>query len=267
LTDIRNNAEGNGRSRPLAAVVLAAGEGTRMPGNRAKVVYEVAGEPIVRWVVQAVREVNARPIVLVVGHRADEVRAVFRGDDDVVYAVQDRRLGTGHATGCARAPLSGFTGDVLVLAGDGPLIRPETIQTLVEHHRASGAGVTLATATVDDPTGYGRVIRDGEGRFVAIVEHANATEAQRAIREIYPSYACFDAQLLFSMLETLTPDESSGEYRITDVPALIRSQGGAVELVDGFPPEDVLSINTPRQLEEVDAILSLRMAARVEEPT
>ena len=150
---------------------------------------------------------------------------------------------------------------MLVLAGDGPLIRAETIRTLVDHHRSHGAAATLATATVEDPAGYGRVVRDTQGRFEAIVEHADADEAQRRLREIYPSYACFDAQLLFDVLATLPPDRASGEYRITDVPGVLRQRGHTVELVNGLPPQDVLSVNTPQQLREVDEILTCRLEA------
>ena len=247
-------------SRPLAAVILAAGKGTRMPGDGPKVAREVAGRPMIRWVVDAVRDVGARPIVLIVGHGADRVRGVFRGNDgDLVTVVQDQQLGTGHATACAAEALAGFDGDVLVLAGDGPLIRAETIRTLVERHRASGAAGTLATSTVADATGYGRIIRDADGRLEAIVEHAAATDKQRAIREIYPSYACYDAKLLFEMLSRLVADGATGEIRITDVPAQLKADGHDVELVDGFPPQDVLSINTPEQLDQVGVILSRRL--------
>jgi bifunctional UDP-N-acetylglucosamine pyrophosphorylase/glucosamine-1-phosphate N-acetyltransferase len=241
-------------------VILAAGKGTRMPGDGPKVTREVAGRPMIRWVVEAVRDVGARPIVLVVGHGAEYVREVFRGDDgDLVSVVQEQQLGTGHATACARNALAGFDGDVLVLAGDGPLIRAETIRTLVDRHRDSGAAGTLATSTVEDATGYGRIVRGDDGRFEAIVEHASATDTQREIREIYPSYACYDAQLLFATLARLDADEASGELRVTDVPAMLKADGHDVELVDGFPPQDVLSINTPEQLDEVGEILSRRL--------
>jgi bifunctional UDP-N-acetylglucosamine pyrophosphorylase/glucosamine-1-phosphate N-acetyltransferase len=240
-------------------VILAAGKGTRLPGARSKVVYEVGGRPMIWWVVEAVRAAGARPIVLVVGHGADAVRAVFAGEDDIAYAVQTEQLGTGHATACAKSALAGFTGDVLVLAGDGPLIQAATIDALVRRHRKTAAAATLATATVDDPTGYGRIVRDEAGHFRAIVEHASADDAERCIREVYPSYACFDAGLLFAVLGQLVPDEASGEYRITDIPPLLKAGGHVVELVDGFPPEEVLSINTAEQLRQVDAILSSRV--------
>ncbi|UCD76653.1 MAG: NTP transferase domain-containing protein [Phycisphaerales bacterium] len=245
--------------RPLAAIILAAGKGVRMNSDLPKVVHEVAGRPIVWWVVDAVRKAGANPIVLVVGHGGEHVRAIFEDDDDDIrYVLQDRQLGTGHATLCAQEALAEFEGDVLVLAGDGPLIRPKTIEVMHEAQRAARAAATLATSVIEDPTGYGRVIRGSDGRFQEIVEHKNATPEQRAIHEIYPSYACFDANRLFAMLRQLEPNELAGEYYLTDIPALLRDGGEVVELVDAVPPEDVLSINTPQQLAEVDAILTAR---------
>lgn len=248
-------------SRPLAAVVLAAGKGKRMNSDLPKVVHHVAGHPMVWWVVQAVRQSGAAPIVLVVGHGANFVREAFAIDDrDLMFAVQEDQLGTGHATLCARPALDDFDGDVLVLAGDGPLIRPATIERMREIHARTGAAATLATSVIDDPTGYGRVVRDADGRFLRIVEHRNASDDERTIREIYPSYALFDAEALFSMLEALEPDAASSEYYVTEVPAQLASRGFRVEVVEAVPPEDVLSVNTPEQLAEVDSILTRRLA-------
>lgn len=257
-------------TRPLAAIVLAAGKGTRMQSDLPKVVHPVAGEPMVRWVVEACRTAGASPIVLIVGHRSEDVEAVFEGDrDDLLMARQDEQLGTGHAARCAEASLrdAGFLdggGDVLVLAGDGPLIRASTIEIMHRRHVGAGAAGTLATSVIEDPTGYGRIVRDANGRFEAIVEHKNATDEQRAIREVYPSYACFDVAKLFDCLGRLEPDELSGEYYVTDVPAMLRDRGETVEVVDAVPPEDVLSINTPVQLAEVDRIMRERLGLPVE---
>ncbi|MHC4947588.1 MAG: NTP transferase domain-containing protein [Planctomycetota bacterium] len=254
------------RDPRLAAVILAAGKGTRMNSDLPKVVHEVAGRPMLWWVVDAVRRAGAARIVIVVGHEADRVRAVHAGDDaDLRYVVQAEQLGTGHATACAEAALADFDGDVLVLAGDGPLIRPETIATMLERHRATGAVGTLATAIIDDPAGYGRVVRDADGRFHAIVEERDADETQRRIREVYPSYAVFDRDALFAELHGLEPNDASGEYYVTDVPARLRDAGRRVEVVEAVPSEDVLSINTPRQLAEVGAILAARHAATATE--
>lgn len=245
--------------RSVAAVVLAAGKGTRMGGDLPKVAFEVADRPIVNWVADALRQAGVQRVLLVVGYKADHVRSLFDGDPDIEFVEQHEQLGTGHAVLCCREALDGFEGDLVVLAGDGPLIRSTTIDTLLETHRNAGAAATLATSVIDDPTGYGRIVRDADGRFEAIVEHKNASEAVRAIHEVYPSYACFDAKALLDSLSVLPADEVSGEYYLTEVPAMLHADGSVVEVVDAVPPEDVLSINTPEQLAEVDAILRARL--------
>ena len=235
-----------------------------MGSDLPKVVLEVAGKPIIWWVVQAVRELGAELIVLVIGRGGEKVREVFAGDDhDIKYVLQEEQKGTGHATNCARELLKDFTGDVFVLGGDGPLIRSFILQQMLEQQRSKQAAATLATSSIDDPTGYGRIIRDVNGNFEAIVEHSNTTPNQQLINEIYPSYACFDSQLLFETLEQLEPNKVSGEYYVTDVPTMLRQKGKTIELVQGVPSEDVLSINTPQQLAEVESILNNRSLEEV----
>lgn len=250
--------------RPLAAIILAAGKGTRMKSDLPKVAHPVADHPMVWWVVRAVRETGANPIVIVVGYGADVVREIFKGDDaDLRFVTQHEQLGTGHATDCARDVLANFIGDVLVLAGDGPLIRAATIRTMCDRQREADAVATLATSVIDDPTGYGRIVRDADGGFVEIVEQKNATEEQKAIHEVYPSYACFDNGALFECLRTLKPNEVTGEYYVTDVPMMMRAAGLRIEVVDAVPSEDVLSINTLEQLADVDAILRERLETQL----
>ena len=242
--------------RPVAAVILAAGRGTRMQSDLPKVAHEVADRAMVWWVVDAVRRIGATPIILVVGHGHNHVEEIFVGDDeDLRYVMQHEQLGTAHAVDCARSELQGFDGDVLVLCGDGPLIRPTTLDTLLSLHQTSHADATLATSVISDPTGYGRIVRDANGRFEAIVEHKNASNEQRAIHEINPSYYAFRADALLRGLSNVDRNELSGEYYLTDVPGILRNTGGTVELIDAVPPEDVLSINTLEQLADVDAIL------------
>jgi bifunctional UDP-N-acetylglucosamine pyrophosphorylase/glucosamine-1-phosphate N-acetyltransferase len=248
----------------LASIILAAGKGTRMNSDLPKVAHPVAGRPMVLWVAEACAEVGCEKIVVVVGHHQEVVRGIFEDwpadGPTIEFAVQQPQLGTGHAVQCAAPMAAEFPGDVLVLAGDGPLIRAETLDRLIRTHRAAKAGATLATARIDDPTGYGRIVRDGAGRFAAIVEHKNCTPAQLAITEVNPSYYCFGARELFDALGRITRDERSGEFFLTDVPALLLTEGKRVEVVDAVPAEDVLSINTPAQLAEVDAILRRRVS-------
>lgn len=248
-----------------AAIILAAGKGTRMQSDLPKVAHEVAGAPMVRWVADACESAGCGRLVVVVGHRQEVVRAIFEGAESgeqrIEFAVQDRQLGTGHAVMCAQPLLHGFTGDVLVLAGDGPLIRPGTLTTLMDLRRRTGAACAMATAVLDDPSGYGRIVRGAGGAFEAIVEEKNATPAQKAVREVNPSIYCFEAPALFDALADVQRNEVSGEYYITDVPGLLLARGRRVEVVDALPSQDVLSINTPEQLEEVDGILRRRAAS------
>lgn len=259
----------NSRQQPArqapSAIILAAGLGKRMNSDLPKVLHEVGGRPMVCAVVDACREAGCRRIVLVVGHKQELVRAVFAGQRDVEFAVQDRQLGTGHATKYAEALFEAEKREpgnaVFVLAGDGPLIRAHTLAAMLERHRTTGALCTLASSVIDDPTGYGRIVRDSAGRFVGIVEHKDCTPAQLAIREVYPSYAVFDAPTLFAELAALKPNERAGEYFITDVPSSLLAKGQRVEVIPAVPPEDVLSINTPDQLAEVDRIYRARGSA------
>lgn len=230
-----------------------------MKADLPKVVHEVGGRPMVCAVVETCRAAGCDPIVVVVGYRHELVRRALAGTD-VHFALQEPQLGTGHAVQCAEPGLQGFEGDVFVLCGDGPLIRPETLSTLLERHRSTGASATLATAIIDDPTGYGRIVRDGAGRFRGIVEHRNATPEQRAIREVNPSYYCFRREDLRSALGDVPRNEATGEYYLTDVLGLLLARGRRVEVVPSVPPEDVLSINTPEELAVVDRIYRHRRA-------
>lgn len=241
------------------AVILAAGKGTRMKSDLPKVVHPVAGRPMVEWVVDACRDAGFTRVILVVGHKQEVVRAVFEGQRDIAYAEQIEQRGTGHAVQCALDHLRRVDGEAVVLAGDGPLVRASTLAAVLRKHREAHAAATIATSVVDDPAGYGRIVRDASGRFAAIVEDKDATEAQRAIREINPSIYCFDASLLVASLPRLRNDNAKGEYYLTDIPGMLRDEGRVVEVVDAMPPEDVLSINTPEQLAEVDAILRARL--------
>lgn len=248
----------------ISAIIMAAGKGTRMKSDLPKVVFPIGGRPMVCAVVDACRAAGVGRIVVIVGHKQELVREALSGYD-VEYVVQDQQLGTGHAVMCAAGPFAPGKADqaspVLVLCGDGPLIRESTIRQMVERHTGTKAAATLATSVIDDPTGYGRIVRDDAGKFVAIVEHKSATEAQRLIREVNPSYYCFEVGALFRALKRVTRNALTGEYYITDVPELLLAEGKRVEVIDAVPPEDVLSINTPEDLAKVDAIYLARQAS------
>ncbi|MHB1158484.1 MAG: sugar phosphate nucleotidyltransferase [Phycisphaerales bacterium] len=250
----------------LDAIILAAGKGTRMNSDLPKVLHPVADRPMVQWVIDACRQVGARKIAVIIGHHAELVRQTLAGQppeaDDLVFVEQTQQLGTGHAVLQAAGVFAGRRdNDVFVLCGDGPLIREQTLDQLLKIHRTSGAAATLATAMLDDPTGYGRIVRDAGGRFQAIVEQKDADNEQRRIREVNPSYYCFKSGALFDALPAVGKANAKGEYYLTDVLPLLAGRGGKIEVVDAVPAEDVLSINTPEQLAEVDAIMRSRLEA------
>jgi len=244
-----------------SAIILAAGKGTRMGGDLPKVLHEVAGRPMVCWVVDACKAAGCAKVVVVVGYKAELVREALADEPGCVFVEQTEQLGTAHAAQMARPVYMGVEDHpVFVLAGDGPLIRAATLAQLLRAHRDAGAVCSLATSVIDDPTGYGRIIRDADGRFTGIVEHKDATDAQRAIREVNPSYYCFSSATLFDAIGRVRNNNTQGEYYITDLPALLLAEGQTVTVADAVPPGDVLSINTPEQLAEVDAILRARLA-------
>ncbi|MEL7472276.1 MAG: NTP transferase domain-containing protein [Planctomycetota bacterium] len=238
---------------------MAAGKGTRMKSDLPKVVHPVGDRPMVCAVVDACLAAGCDRIVVIVGYKQELVREALTGYDAVEYVVQDEQLGTGHAVQCARSAFEpAFEGDCFVLAGDGPLIRAETLDTLLARHREAGAGASLATSVIADPTGYGRIVRDASGTFAAIVEQKNASPEQLEIREVNPSYYCFRTRDLFRALERVERNELTGEYYVTDAPSLLMDEGQRVEVIDAVPPEDVLSINTLEQLADVDRVFRQR---------
>jgi len=248
----------------LVAIILAAGQGKRMGSDLPKVAHEVAGAPMVSWVARACREAGCVRSIVVVGHRQEVVRRIFDEAEasmgEIEFVVQEDQRGTGHAVGCAAASLSEFAGDVIVLAGDGPLVRPKALVDLVERHRRERASATLATVVVDDPAGYGRILRDSEGRFTGVVEDKNATPQERKIHEVNPSVYCFRAVDLFATLDRVPRNEASGEYYLTDVPALLKAQSKRIDAVNSLRPDEALSVNTLDQLKQVDQMLRSRLA-------
>ncbi len=268
MNNIRHSTSDIRHSSTPHAIILAAGLGKRMGGDQPKVVFPIGGEPMVRWVVRACEEAGVSRVIVVVGHKGEQVRAALSGFKSVVFVEQHERLGTGHATQQASSHFDAAKPvDVFVLAGDGPLIRAATLRKLLEVHRATDAAATLATALLDDPTGYGRVIRDAAHGFEAIVEQKDATPAQLAVREVNPSYYCFRSDALFEALSMVRNDNKQGEYYLTDAPGILKQRGRTVSVVDAVPAQDVLSINTLEQLAAVDRVFRRRRIEPSSAPT
>ena len=246
-------------SNNLRAIILAAGKGERMGSDLPKVMHPVAGKPIVEWVIAACREVGVAEITVVVGYGGDIVRDALANTPNITFVHQAEQLGTGHAVDMARACFAASPdATTFVLCGDGPLIRASTLQALLDTHTQTNAAGTLATAVIPNPKGYGRIVRSEAGAFERIVEHKDATEEQRSIPEVNPSYYCFNAGHLFGQLARISNDNAGGEYYLTDVFQLMLDANQHVGVVDAVPPEDVLSINTMSDLEEVERYLLAR---------
>ncbi|MEW6541653.1 MAG: bifunctional UDP-N-acetylglucosamine diphosphorylase/glucosamine-1-phosphate N-acetyltransferase GlmU [Bacillota bacterium] len=238
----------------LAAVVLAAGKGTRMKSRRPKVLHHVAGRPMVAHVIEAVREAGAHRIIVITGYGHDEVAAVVNelGGETVV---QEPQLGTAHAVLQAEERLAGHWGHVLVVCGDTPLLRADTLSGLVARHRDSGAAATVLTAFLGDPTGYGRVIRDPAGRFIRIVEQADGTPEELAVREISTGVFCFTAGGLFECLRGISADNRQGEYYLPDALAVYLDKGFLIGTCPVADPVEIYGINDRRQLAEAERLV------------
>jgi bifunctional UDP-N-acetylglucosamine pyrophosphorylase / glucosamine-1-phosphate N-acetyltransferase len=245
------------------AIILAAGHGKRMRSDKAKVLHEVCGQPMIRYVVDAVRKAGAKTIVVVVGYGADQVRAALDDESDILFATQDRQLGTGDAVRACRPLLGDFRGPALVLVGDEPLIRPEPLADLLARREAEDAACLLGTAIVPDPTGFGRILRDGAGRFLRIVEERDCSPEERAIREVNPSCYAFELPGLWDALERLDTGNAQGEYYLTDAPDLLQSMGRKVVALPCLEPDDILGVNTRQHLAQAHALLQSRIQNRL----
>jgi bifunctional UDP-N-acetylglucosamine pyrophosphorylase/glucosamine-1-phosphate N-acetyltransferase len=245
----------------LKAVILAAGKGTRMNSDLPKVVHKCMGQTMVHHVIKAAKDAGASDVCVIVGYKANDVKhAIY---DIVEYAEQKEQLGTGHAVKCA-SDFIGKSGDTLVLCGDTPLITGETLAHLVEIHRKLSNGVTVLSAVVDDPTGYGRIVRDENNGFVKIVEQKDATEDEKAIHEINSGMYVFNSEALSMALDMLNNNNAAGEYYLTDTIAFIKKIGLRVSAlaVTGDDVNQIRGVNTQEQLAEVEEIMRRRVTIR-----
>lgn len=249
----------------LTAIILAAGRSTRMKSKRSKVLHDICGKPMLQFVLEACFGAGCQRVLCVVGHGKDEVIAQFGRDKRITFVEQTEQLGTGHAARVCEPHLKDFHGDVLILAGDGPLITAGVLQTLVKAHHDDHAAASMATAVLDDPFGYGRIIRDDAGEFVEIIEQADATDEQREIREVFPSIYCVKSSELLFALSQIKNENKKREYYLTDIYGILRAAGKKVTAVQAVAAEEVLAINTREQLAQVDAIMQDRIQRQLRE--
>jgi UDP-N-acetylglucosamine diphosphorylase/glucosamine-1-phosphate N-acetyltransferase len=231
----------------IAIIVMAAGKGTRMKSDLPKVLHEIAGKPMLLHVLETAGKLKPEKVVVILGHGRELVSQVIE-NAGVEIAVQDPPMGTGHAVMQAEAALNGFTGDVVILSGDVPLLSLGSLRRMVEYHRESKAGITVASTIAPNPFGYGRIVRDQQGRFLRIVEEKDATDKEREIDEINSGLYCVRCKSLFSALHRTRNDNAKGEYYLTDVISILREDGEAVEAVKIADFAEVQGINTQEDL-------------------
>jgi bifunctional UDP-N-acetylglucosamine pyrophosphorylase / glucosamine-1-phosphate N-acetyltransferase len=239
-----------------AAVVLAAGKGTRMKSDLPKVLFPVLGRPMIHWVLDALENAGIHRIIVVVGYRAEDVQQeLSQRRNPVEFALQAEQLGTGHAVQMCRELLQSHTGPVLVVAGDSPMIQTSSVRALLDAFSAQPYSCLLGTLRKDDPHGLGRIVRGADGRFQRIVEQKDATPAQLAIKEVNMSTYLFDNQALLNSLAQLQNNNAQGEFYLTDCPAILLADDKLVDAIPVLEPCEALSINTIDELAAVEAMM------------
>ena len=240
----------------FAVIVLAAGEGTRMQSQQPKVLHRIAGMPMALHVIQTAQRLGPRQLVAVVGHDAETVRTSL--GPELTYVEQAEQLGTAHAVQQAKGQITHGIEAVMVLYGDTPLIKADTLTAMLEQHAARRPAITMLTTYLEDPTGYGRIVRDSNNRVVGIIEEAVANDEQKAIREANPGFYVFDADWLWSGLKKIKKSPV-GEYYLTDLVEVAIADGRAVEPLVASDPQETLGINTRVHLAEAEAVVRDRI--------
>lgn len=255
--------------RPLTVLILAAGLGTRMRSDLAKVLHKLDGRPLINHVCRTAIALAPETIYVVIGHQGEEVKAAVLDELDgqsVVFVKQEQQLGTGDAVNAARSHLEKSESTLVVLSGDVPMIRPETLAALVQqHHRhgEEGAVCTILSVRLNDPAGYGRIVRDEGGSFERIVEQKDANDDERLIDEINSGIYCFDSRKLYSALSAVKNNNSQGEYYLTDVPELLRKAGEDVAIFQFNDAQEIEGINNRVQLADLERMLRRRTISRL----
>jgi UDP-N-acetylglucosamine diphosphorylase/glucosamine-1-phosphate N-acetyltransferase len=240
----------------LAVVILAAGLGTRMKSDQAKVLHKILGRPMVLYVVDVAVKTAGENVVLVVGHQADEVRRRVSAHARVRYALQEQQLGTGHAVTCALNETPAACRTLVILCGDVPSIKTNTIERLIGDHQKHRRDVTVLAVAVEDPTGYGRIVMNAKREVVGIVEEADATEDQKRIRIINTGIYCVERDFLDRALNKLTVDNAQGEYYLTDIVAIGKREGRQVGALIAEDPQEFRGVNSQEDLAAVEALMA-----------
>jgi UDP-N-acetylglucosamine diphosphorylase/glucosamine-1-phosphate N-acetyltransferase len=245
----------------LAAVILAAGKGKRMKNpERAKVMFEINGKPMIDYVVSLALSVHSDRIVLIVGHQKQSVIDLIRNDfqeynERITFAHQDEQLGTGHAVMQTESILKDFIGDVLILSGDVPLLSKNTVDKFIEFHKSGNFDASLISAFFDDPSGYGRIIRDNDGNFIDIIEHKDSDGEQRKIKEINSGIYLINGKYLFDALKTINADNAQQEYYLTDVFYYFKNKGFKIGAMPVENNPEITGVNSVEQLSQLEKLM------------
>ena len=235
------------KDKEFYALILAAGKGTRMKSDLAKVLHSIEGKPLLYYVLEAARGAGAEKIVVIIGHQAQKVGEEFIGSG-CVFVEQNPQLGTGHAVLQARPELGDYQGLTVILCGDVPLLKPATIKNLIKDHIAAGACVTVLTTALPDPRGYGRILKNDDGNIIKIVEQNDATDAEKKITEINKGIYCVNTPFLFSALEKINNNNKQKEYYLTDIIEITCQAGRKVKAYLTKDYLEVMGINTSEEL-------------------
>jgi UDP-N-acetylglucosamine diphosphorylase/glucosamine-1-phosphate N-acetyltransferase len=243
----------------VAVVILAAGMGTRMQSDKAKVLHEIQGRPMILYVVETARKIVGDDVVVVIGHQAQKVRAIVSDTAELRFAYQEQQLGTAHAVLCALPLVPEHCEHVVILCGDVPLIQPETIADLAADHLSARRDISVLAVELDDPCGYGRILLDDNRQISAIIEEADATADQKQIKLINSGIYCVDKAFLLEALPKIRPDNAQGEFYLTDIMSVGYKEKRNMGVMIGTNRQQILGINTCRDLEAVDAIMKARL--------
>ena len=242
----------------VAVIILAAGMGTRMKSDKAKVLHEITHRPMIIYVVEAARKVAGANVIVVIGHQGQKVRQCLSGTGDLIFAHQDKQLGTAHAVLCALPHIPDQCEEVVILCGDVPLIRSETITNLVEDHLDNTRDISLLAVELDNPHGYGRVVLDNNRAVTAIIEEADATAEQKTISLINTGIYCIKKEFLLEALTKIQSDNAQGEFYLTDVMAIGYRDKRKIGVQIGTDYQQILGVNTCQDLEMVAEIMKNR---------
>jgi UDP-N-acetylglucosamine diphosphorylase/glucosamine-1-phosphate N-acetyltransferase len=248
----------------FATLILAAGKGTRMKSDLVKVLHPVAGRPMLDYVLNLAEQMGSSRIVVIIGHQAELVEDRY-GSRRLAFVYQREQLGTGHAVMQAKEAFAGYRGTILILCGDVPLLKVSTVRDLMDRHRASGAAITVLTTLLEDPFGYGRIVKDTEENVLGIVEHRDASEEQKKIREINTGIYCAENPFLFEAVNEIGNDNAQKEYYFTDIFAIARRKGVRTASVIAPDPGEVMGINSPEDLARATQIMQERLKEKLKD--